>query len=210
MPTLIMILGIIGTQTGKADTSKSGSGYTYDADGNRLSKTANGKTTNGKTTLYHYFQGQLMYETVDSTITALCLRSSDGKLLGVRLNQNGVNNYYSYHYDTQGDVTAVTDANGAVYRQYVYDPYGNIISVKDDSVNSINIGNDPGFNNAYTYRGYRFDSETGLYFLQKLEKQGFKKCKTSVKIKKKIQIGNGILLNCYLKVLYQVNQIKIK
>ncbi|WP_426381352.1 RHS repeat domain-containing protein [Desulfosporosinus sp. SYSU MS00001] len=135
--------------------------YTYDADGNRLSKTADGTTT-----LYHYFQGQLMYETVGSTITALYLRSSDGQLLGVRLNQNGTNNYYYYHYDAQGDVIAVTKADGSLYRQYVYDPYGNIISVKDGSGNSIDINNDSGFNNAYTYRGYRFDSETGLYFLQ--------------------------------------------
>ena len=60
----------------------------------------------------------------------------------------------------------MTNSSGSVYRQYVYDPYGNIISVKDGSGNPINITNDTGFNNAYTYRGYRFDSETGLYFLQ--------------------------------------------
>lgn len=35
-----------------------------------------------------------------------------------------------------------------VYRQYVYDPYGNIISVKDSSGNSINLSTDS-FNNAY-------------------------------------------------------------
>lgn len=52
-----------------------------------------------------------------------------------------------------------------MYRQYVYDPYGNVISVKDGGGHDINIGNDTGFNNAYTYRGYRYDSETGLYFL---------------------------------------------
>ncbi|KLU63529.1 tRNA(Glu)-specific nuclease WapA precursor [Peptococcaceae bacterium CEB3] len=60
----------------------------------------------------------------------------------------------------------MTDSNGNLYRQYVYDPYGNIISVKDGNGNSINIADDTGFNNAYTYRGYRFDPESGLYFLQ--------------------------------------------
>jgi hypothetical protein len=36
-----------------------------------------------------------------------------------------------------------------VYRQYTYDPYGNIISVKDGSRNIVNINSDTGFNNAY-------------------------------------------------------------
>lgn len=59
----------------------------------------------------------------------------------------------------------VTDANGNVYRQYYYDPYGNVIKVLDGSGNAVDINNDSGFNNAYTYRGYRYDSESGLYFL---------------------------------------------
>ena len=136
--------------------------YTYDGDGNRLTKTvADGTKTN-----YHYFQGQLMYETAgttpeNTTVKAVYLRSADGTLLGVKLNGS----YYYYHYDGQGNVVAVTDSNGAVYRQYVYDPYGNIMSVKDGSGAAVNISSDPGFNHAYTYRGYRFDSETGLYFL---------------------------------------------
>ena len=73
--------------------------------------------------------------------------------------------HYYYHYDTQGNVSTVTDSNGAVYRQYVYDPYGNIISIKDGSGTAVDISNNPGFNHAYTYRGYRFDPKTGLYFL---------------------------------------------
>lgn len=86
-------------------------------------------------------------------------------MLGVRLFQGGTNNYYYYHYDAQGNVSAVTNSSGTVYRQYVYYPYGNVISIKDGSGTAVDINNDSGFNNAYTYRGYRFDSETGLYFL---------------------------------------------
>ena len=51
------------------------------------------------------------------------------------------------------------------WREYFYDPYGNVIKVLDGSGHSVDINNDTGFNNAYTYRGYRYDPETGLYFL---------------------------------------------
>lgn len=90
--------------------------YTYDGDGQRLTKTV-GTTT----TTYHYFQGQLMYETLSTEtniIHSLYLRSANGALLRVRLyNGSGYNyNYYYYHYNAQGDVVAVTDSTGVVYR----------------------------------------------------------------------------------------------
>ncbi|WP_092335700.1 RHS repeat protein [Desulfosporosinus hippei] len=35
--------------------------------------------------------------------------------------------------------TSASDSNGNVYRQYVYDPYGNIISIKDGSGTAVDI-----------------------------------------------------------------------
>jgi YD repeat-containing protein len=107
--------------------------YTYDGDGRRLTKTANGETIT-----YHYFKDQLLFETSDKypgKYTARYIRTPDGKLLAVYLYRPAGDyyNYYYYHYNAQGDVVAVTDSNGAVYRQYVYDPYGNVVSVKDAS-----------------------------------------------------------------------------
>ena len=101
-------------------------------------------------------------------IHALYLRTPQGILEGVSLNydmNSSTNTFYYYHYNAHGDVTVVTDSNGNVYRQYIYDPYGNIISAQDGSGTSININNDAGFNNAYLYAGYRYDQESGLYFL---------------------------------------------
>ncbi len=153
----------MGTTVGGSDIAK----YTYDSSGNRLTKTV-GITT----TTYHYFHGQLWYETLNTdasnVIHALYLRSPNGQLQAVSLNYvvGGTNNtWYYYHYDAQGDVNVVTDSSGNVYRQYFYDPYGNVIKVLDGSGNTVDINNDSGFNNAYTYRGYRYDSESGLYFL---------------------------------------------
>jgi RHS repeat-associated protein len=141
--------------------------YTYDGNGNRLTKTVNGVVTT-----YHYFDGQLLYETLstdpENTIHALYIRSPQGALEAVSFNYvigSGDNAYYYYHYNAHGDVIAVTDQSGNVYRQYVYDPYGNIISVKDGSGNAVDINSDSGFEHNYTYKGYRYDKETGLYFL---------------------------------------------
>jgi len=40
-----------------------------------------------------------------------------------------------------------------------------LINVKDGSGNTVDINNDTGFNDAYTYAGYRYDPESGLYSL---------------------------------------------
>ena len=54
----------------------------------------------------------------------------------------------------------MTDSNGAVYRQYAYDPYGNVISVKDKDGVSKDMSTDD-FNHAYTYAGYRLIRKPG-------------------------------------------------
>ncbi|MCG1024491.1 RHS repeat-associated core domain-containing protein, partial [Dehalobacter sp.] len=142
--------------------------YTYDSQGQRLTK-----TTGGSTITYHYANGGVLYETksgdADNILHALYINSPSGRPLAVSMNYNinnpGSNTWYYYHYNVHGDVIAVTDGNGNIFREYVYDPYGNILSVKDGTGNSVNISADSAFNHTYTYAGYRFDKETGLYYL---------------------------------------------
>jgi RHS repeat-associated protein len=62
---------------------------------------------------------------------------------------------YYYHLNGHGDVTALTDANRATVAQYQYDAWGNIISYSGTMKDV----------NPYRYAGYRYDKETGLYYL---------------------------------------------
>jgi len=62
---------------------------------------------------------------------------------------------YYYHLNAHGDVTSFTDTNGNVVAEYEYDAWGNILS-QSGSMASMN---------PYRYAGYRYDEETGLYYL---------------------------------------------
>ena len=58
----------------------------------------------------------------------------------------------------QGDVLAIVDKTGAEKVSYVYDAYGQIVSMTGDAtLQKLN---------PCTYRGYYYDAETGLYYLQ--------------------------------------------
>ena len=50
--------------------------------------------------------------------------------------------------------------------KYTYDSWGKIISVKNASGQEITDQNNIAHINPYKYRGYRYDKETGLYYLQ--------------------------------------------
>ena len=64
---------------------------------------------------------------------------------------------YYYEKNLQGDITAIYDGNGTLKAQYVYDAWGNhIITVNVDGIGTLN---------PFRYRGYYFDTETGLYYL---------------------------------------------
>ncbi len=63
---------------------------------------------------------------------------------------------YYYITNLQGDVMQIVNSNGTTVATYDYDPYGNIIS-STGSIAEIN---------PFRYRGYVYDTETGLYYLQ--------------------------------------------
>lgn len=72
---------------------------------------------------------------------------------------------YFYRKDAQGNIIAILDNSGNVVVKYVYDAWGNH-AVLDADGNDIEDANHIGNVNPFRYRGYYYDVETGLYFLQ--------------------------------------------
>ncbi len=76
-------------------------------------------------------------------------------------------NKYIYTKNVQGDVTGIIDyLSMEVIAQYRYDAWGKLLSVRDAagvdvSANANHIANI----NPLRYRGYYYDTETGLYYL---------------------------------------------
>ncbi|MGK4096203.1 DNRLRE domain-containing protein [Bacillus altitudinis] len=124
--------------------------YKYDERGYRIQKTVNGKVTN------YFYDGDslnVLYETDgDNEVTKTYTYGESGQLLA--FTQNG--NKYFYHYNAHGDVIAITNSAGKIVAEYEYDTWGVPTKVKE---------NEEVKGNPYRYAGYRFDEETGLYYL---------------------------------------------
>ena len=125
--------------------------YTYTPDGIRSSKTVNGTKTeyllNGTQILAQKTGSDVMWFFYDST----------GTRIGVQ--QGNVTAYYMYNL--QGDVVGLADAaTGKIIAKYLYDAWGKCVSVENADGYTI------GTANPFRYRGYYYDNDTGLYYLQ--------------------------------------------
>lgn len=89
------------------------------------------------------------------------LRDSNSKLIGLKYN----NNLYYYQKNIQDDIIGLLDSNYNLVAQYLYDSWGNIISIKDNSGNEITDTSNIAHINPYRYRSYYYDKETKLYYL---------------------------------------------
>ena len=72
---------------------------------------------------------------------------------------------YYYVLNVQGDVIGLLNANGAIAAKYTYDPWGKVtVQSSNGTANTSSefIGNI----NPLRYRGYYYDTDTGLYYLQ--------------------------------------------
>ena len=74
------------------------------------------------------------------------------------MNLNGAEYYYVRN--GQNDIIGLFDDTGTQVVSYTYDAWGKVVSVNDTSGISL------GTKNPYLYKGYRYDTETGLYYLQ--------------------------------------------
>jgi RHS repeat-associated protein len=127
--------------------------YKYNENGLRTQKTVNGQTHE--------------YTLLGSSVTREVIRDNAGNILWtihysyagegtpVSMNVNGTEYYYLKN--AQGDITHIVDGDGNEVASYEYDAWGNHLEVTGGDIAQLN---------PYRYRGYRYDSETGLYYLQ--------------------------------------------
>ena len=123
--------------------------YTYDLAGIRNSKTVDGVTYN-----YITQNGQVVRQTWTSggeNHVMDFIYDNTGKPYAVKYD----NQIFYYVLNLQGDVISIITHWGESYGSYTYDAWGNVIS-QSGSIASIN---------PIRYRGYYYDSETGLYYL---------------------------------------------
>jgi len=145
-----------GRQLAKIQKGNETSTYKYNDSGIRTEKTVNGTTIkyylNGSKVIYEKTGNETIYYTYDS----------QGEIIGLKYN----NSQYYYIKNAQNDVIGLLDKDLNQVVSYTYDSWGALISVKDKNGNNITDTNNIGLKNPYRYRGYRYDNETGLYYLQ--------------------------------------------
>ena len=73
---------------------------------------------------------------------------------------------YYYVKNIQGDIVKIVSSTGTVVANYAYNAWGELLSVKDGSGNPITDQTSIAYLNPLRYRGYVYDDETGLYYLQ--------------------------------------------
>ena len=123
---------------------------TYNADGLRT------KRTNGSTTYNYIYNGSSQSQMTVGNNTLYFAYDASGTPMSVTY--NGTNYYYATN--VQGDVTAILNSSGTAVVQYTYDAWGKILTTTGSMASTL------GAHNPLRYRGYVYDTETTLYYLQ--------------------------------------------
>ncbi len=133
----------------KINTSDKSVQMSYDSNGMRTQKSVDGVKTN-----YYYDSNKNLIALVKGNDTLLFYYDSDGS--ATSFSYNGT--MYFYVKNLQGDVVRIIDLSGTEVASYVYDAWGNIKDTKGEpTIREIN---------PIRYRGYVYDTETSLYYLQ--------------------------------------------
>ena len=148
-----------GRQLASATVDGKQVSYTYDMSGVRTSKTVNGTTYN-----YTTLSGKVMRQTWGNK--SLEFVYDDGNQpFAMIYNDGSTSTLYYYVLNAQGDVIALLNANGTLAASYNYGAWGNY-SVHGADGKKTTDATFIGHINPLRYRGYYYDRETRLYYLQ--------------------------------------------
>ena len=148
-----------GRQPKKMEKTNSVIEFLYNADGIRTNKIVNGidhvYTLNGTQIVSEAWLDRLL----------IYLYDESGSPIGMQYRESS---YAADVYDTfyfeknlQGDIIAVYNENGLKIVSYNYDAWGN----HTDTWHNTSSSNIPATYNPFRYRGYYYDTETGLYYV---------------------------------------------
>ena len=148
-----------GRQLASATNGTNNLSFTYNADGIRTSKTVNGvKHTyllSGSTIMAEYWQQSGVQHVL------IYLYDNAGAPVGMMYRTNAyaadTYDYFLFEKNLQGDIVAVYNASGTKLLSYTYDAWGNC-TVTGSTTTGAQY-------NPFRYRGYYYDSELGLYYL---------------------------------------------
>ena len=136
--------------------------YTYGADGLRTTKTVDGTVSK-----YEYVGDQLLFEQRGEK-TIHYVYDSFGNVMAAiyKANASDTEHIYYYSHNWRGDVIALYTSTGGIFARYEYDAWGKLLSVKNGYGNIITGPANFALINPIRYRGYYYDTESGLYYLQ--------------------------------------------
>lgn len=135
-----------GRQLTKLTDGENSVEYTYDGSGLRRTKTSGGIT---KT--YVYENGKLMRESGGEEPVRFLY--GEGGIIGIKYDRSK----FLFRKNVFGDVTEVYNVSGELVAKYSYSAFGEC-TIEYNKDNAAHI-------NPIRYRGYYYDEETGLYYL---------------------------------------------
>ena len=149
-----------GRQLKKMEKTNSVIEFLYNADGIRTSKTVNGTehvyTLNGSQIVSEAWLDRLL----------IYLYDESGSPIGMQYRTSsyaaGVYDTFYFEKNLQGDIIAIYTESGRKILEYTYDAWGN----HSVTWTYLTMETLPAGTNPFRYRGYYYDTDTQLYYLQ--------------------------------------------
>ena len=132
--------------------------FEYNSEGIRTSKTVNGVEH-----IYHLNGSQIISEEWGNHLL-LYIYDAEGTPIGMQYRKAtyAANEFDTYWFEKnlQGDIVAVYSEDGTKLISYTYDAWGNFTTTYSNGGAATTATYNP-----FTYRGYYYDAELGLYYL---------------------------------------------